>query len=66
MKFNFWLEYQKGQDNTVADVLSQITTHLGLEADQSVMDGATLGATQRAKGDNPAMVEGYQEKEKEV
>ena len=22
MKFNFWLEYQKGQDNTVADVLS--------------------------------------------
>ena len=28
-KFNFWLEYQKGRDNTVADVLSQITTHLG-------------------------------------
>ena len=25
-KFNFWLEYQKGQDNTVADMLSQITT----------------------------------------
>ena len=21
-KFNFWLEYQKGQDNTVADALS--------------------------------------------
>ena len=21
-KFNFWLEYQKGQDNTVADMLS--------------------------------------------
>ena len=30
--FNFQLEYQKGQDNTVADVLSQITTHLGPEA----------------------------------
>ena len=22
VKFNFWLEYQKGQDNTVADLLS--------------------------------------------
>ena len=21
-KFNFWLEYQKGEDNTVADMLS--------------------------------------------
>ena len=66
MKFNFWLEYQKGRDNTVADVLSRITTHLGLEAMQSIMDGVTLGATQRAEGEDPAMVEGDQEKEKEV
>ena len=22
VKFNFWLEYQKGQDNTMADALS--------------------------------------------
>ena len=33
---------------------------------QSNPDGATLGATQRAEGDDPAMVEGDQEKEKEV
>ena len=65
-KFNFQLEYQKGWDNTLADVLSLITTHLGLETMQSILDGATLGATQRAKGDGPAMVEGDQEKEKEV
>ena len=65
-KFNFWLEYQKGWDITVADVLSQITTCLGPEAMQSVLDGATLGATKRAEGDDPAMVEGNQEKEKEV
>ena len=64
-KFNFQLDYQKGQDNTVADVLSQITTCLGLEAIQSTLDGATLGATQRAEGEDPAMVEGDQEKEKE-
>ena len=66
VKFNFQLEYQKGQDNMVVDVLSQITTCLGLEAIQSVLDGGTLAATQRAEGEDPAMVEGDQEKEKEV
>ena len=50
----------------MADVLSQITTHLGPEAMESILDGATLGATQRAKVDDPAMVQGDQEKEKEV
>ena len=65
-KFNFQLEYQKGQDNTVADALSQITTRLGLEAVQSILDGTTIGATQRAEGEDPAMVEGDQEKEREV
>ena len=39
-KFNFWLEYQKGWDNTMADVLSQITTCLGSEAMQAILDGA--------------------------
>ena len=33
---------------------------------QSILDGATLGANQRAKGDDPAVVEGDQEKEMEV
>ena len=66
VKFNFWLEYQKGQDNTMADALSQITTHLGLEAMQAILDGATLGASQRVEGEDPAMIKGSQEKEKEV
>ena len=65
-KFNFWLEYQKGWDNTVADMLSWITTHLGPEAMQAILDGATLGASQRAEGEDPAVIEGDQEKEKEV
>ena len=65
-KFNFQLEYQKGQDNTVADMLSRITTCLSLEAMQYVLDGENLGATQRAKGDDPAMVEGDHNMEKEV
>ena len=65
-KFNFQLEYQKGQDNTVADVLTQITTHLSPEAMQSILDGIMLGATQRAEGDDPAVVEGDHNIEKEV
>ena len=49
-KFNFQLEYQKGWDNTVADALNWITTCLGSEAMQAILDGATLGASQRAEG----------------
>ena len=66
VKFNFQLEYQKGWDNTMADALSQITTHLCPEAMQAILDGATLGASQWAEGENHAMIKGNQEKEKEV
>ena len=65
-EIQFQLEYQKGQDNAVADMLSQITTCLGLEAMQAILDGATIGASQRAEGENPAVIEGDQQKEKEV
>ena len=50
----------------MADVLSQITTHLGLEAGQSILEGVTLDATHRAEGDDPAVVEGDHNIEKEV
>ena len=43
-----------------------MTIRLSLEPMQSVLDGATLHAAQRAEGEDPAMVEGDQEKEKEV
>ena len=66
LRFNFQLEYQKGWDNTMADVLSRITTHLSLEAVQSILDGVTLGATHRAEGYDPAVVEGDHGIEKEV
>ena len=65
-KFNFWLEYQKGWDNMVADVLSWINTCLGPKAVQSILDGVTLGAIQKAEGDDPAMVEGDHDIEKKV
>ena len=50
----------------MADTLSWITTCLGSEAVQAILDGATLGASQRVEGEDPAVVEGNQEKEKEV
>ena len=33
---------------------------------QAILDGATLGASQKAEGEDPAMIEGDQEKEKKV
>ena len=65
-KYDFWLEYQKGRDNAVADALSWVTTHLELEAVQAILDGATMGASQRAEGENPAVIENDQQLEKEV
>ena len=50
----------------MADMLSQITTCLGPETMQSVLDGVALGAAQRAEGDDPAMVEGGHNIDKEV
>ena len=48
----------------MADVLSQITTHLGLEAMQAILDGATIGASQRVEGENLAVIKGDQQREK--
>ena len=66
MKFDFQLEYQKGWDNAVANALSRITTRLRPEAVQAVLDGAVIGASQRAEGEDPAVIKGNQEMEKEV
>ena len=56
-KYDFQLEHQKGCDNAVADALSWVTTHLGPEAVQAVLDRATMGASQRVEGENPAIIE---------
>ena len=50
----------------MADALSQITTCLRPEAVQAVLDGAAIGAPQRAEGENPGVIECDQQKEKEV
>ena len=50
----------------MADALSQITTHLGLEAIQAILDGVTIGASQRVEGEDPAVINSDQQREKEV
>ena len=50
----------------MADALSRVTAHLGLEAVQAFMDGATVGTSQRAERENPAIIKGDQQLEKEV
>ena len=49
----------------MADVLSQITTHLGPEAVQAILDRATIGTSQRAEGEDPTVIKGEQQREKE-
>ena len=58
--FNFELEYQKGYDNTVADVLSQVTTWLDPETVKSILNGVALGTEHCAEVHDPAIVEGNQ------
>ena len=65
-KYNFWLEYQKGWDNAVADALSWVTTHLEPETVQAILDGATMGTSQRAERENPAIIKSDQQLEQEV
>ena len=64
--FNFELEYQKGHDNMVADILSWITTRLDPETVKSILNGVTLGMAYWAKVNDLAMVEGDQHLEQEV
>ena len=54
VKFNFQLEYQKGQDNASGRCAElNYCIPLGSEAMQAILDGATLGASQRAEGEDP-------------
>ena len=48
-KYNFWLEYQKGRDNAVADALSRVTTHLPPEAVQAILDGVAIACLGKQK-----------------
>ena len=54
---NFELEYQKGCDNTVADVLSWATTRLDPDTVRSILNGVALGTAHWVEVHDPTMVE---------
>ena len=60
------LEYQKGHDNMVVDVLSQITSRLDPETVKFILNGIYFGMAHWDKVHDPAMVEGDQHLEQEV
>ena len=60
----FSIEYQKGRDNT--DVLSQIQLKLIAEAVKSILDGVTIGTTERADPDDPMVAEADERIHKQV
>ena len=57
VQFNFKLEYQKGCDNTVVDVLSQVTTQLDPDMVRSILDGVAVGTVHWVETHDPAVVE---------
>ena len=50
----------------MADVLSQITTHLEPDMMRSIFNGITLGAAHQAEVHDPAVAEGDHDLEQEV
>ena len=56
-QFNFKLEYQKGCDNTVADMLSWVTTQLNPDTVKSILDGVVLRAAHWVETHDPTVVE---------
>ena len=50
----------------MTDAFSRVTTCLEPEAVQAILDGATVGTSQRAEGENPAIIESDQQLEQEV
>ena len=50
----------------MADALSWVTAHLEPEAVQVVLDGATVGTSQRAERENPAIIKSDQQLEWEM
>ena len=56
--FNFELKHQKGNDNTVVDALSQVTTWLVPDTVMPILDGVTLGTTHEGEVHDPTSIEG--------
>ena len=66
VQFNFELEYQKGHDNTMADVLSWVATWLDPDMVRSILNGVALGTVHWVEVHKPTIVESDHHLEQEV
>ena len=53
--FNFNIEYLKGCDNSATDILSQMTQQLDNDVIKCLLDGLTMGTSNKAELHNPLM-----------
>ena len=65
-QYTFDIEYQKGHDNMVADVLCRITTRLYTETVKSILDGVSMGEAQWASTYNPSVIKAGDEIDKQT
>ena len=63
---NFELEYKKGCNNTVVDILSWVTTQLDPDMVKAILSGVAMGSVQWGKVHDPTVVEGDHLLEQEV
>ena len=64
--FTYSIEYKKGWDNTAADALSWVTLMLNNKTVKSILDGVTLGSTERVDSHDPVVSETDKEIHKQV
>ena len=65
-RFMFSIEYQKGWDNMAADALSQVTLKLDAKTVKSILDGVTVGTTERADAQDLAVAKADEDIHKPV
>ena len=65
-QYNFSIEYQKGCDNPVADVLSRITTRLNAKMVKPILNGVSMGAAWWAGTHDPLVIKAGEEIDKQT
>ena len=62
----FSIEYKKGCDNAAADALIQATLKLKAKTMKSILNGVTVGTTERVDTHDPAVAKANKEIHKQV
>ena len=66
VRFTFSIKYQKGWDNAAIDALSQVTLKLDAGTMKSILDGVTMGMTERGEAHDLVVAEADESIHKQV